>query len=419
MKLANIRRVHLSMNNGLSGGVSASTQVVIVGAGPYALSLAAHLSAHGVDRRVFGRPMETWRERMPRGMELKSDGFASSLSAPAASSTIDEYCAAHGLPYHDTDLPVPLASFVDYAMDFQKRFAPDLDERLVARIERRGDGFLLTLEDGETLSARQVVVAVGITHFSHVPDALEGLPAELVSHSSAHADPAALRGRKVAVVGAGSSAVDLAALMHEAGVDTELVARTKALSFFSEPTGRPPGLLQKIRRPPSGIGPGWRSRLMCDAPHLFRRLPVDMRLGIVRRHLGPRSAWRLKRRIEDGVSTHLGCQLKGSEAASGKIRLHLQTHLGEARTVLADHVVAATGYRPDLRRLAFFDAPLREQIAAVEHTPVLSPHFESSVPGLYFVGPVAANSFGPLMRFMYGAEYAARRLGRRLARGAA
>jgi cation diffusion facilitator CzcD-associated flavoprotein CzcO len=408
----------MSINNRFPSGVANSTQVAVVGAGPYALSLAAHLSALGVEHRVFGRPLETWRERMPCGMDLKSDGFASSLSAPAPSSTLGEYCAAQGLPYHDTDIRVPLASFVRYATDFQSRFAPDLDERLVARIERRSDDFLLTLEDGETLTARQVVVAVGITHFSHIPDVLAELPPELVSHSAAHADPGALKGRTVTVLGAGASAVDLAALMHERGVETQLVARRSGLTFFSEPIARPPGLLQKIRRPPSGIGPGWKSRLMCEAPHLFRWLPTDVRLETVRRHLGPASAWGLKRRIEGKVPTLLGYHVKGADVAGGKVRLRVQTLQGETRTVLADHVVAATGYRSDLRRLPFLDAGLRERIAALAHTPALSPHFESSVGGLFFIGPIAANSFGPLMRFMFGADYAARRLSRRLARAA-
>src|SRR6202012_1428214 len=106
-------------------------------------------------------------------------------------------------------------------------------------------------------TARQVVVAVGISHFSHVPEALASLSPELVSHSSSHADPGALRGRAVTVIGGGSSAVDLAALMREAGVEVQLAARTDALQFFSEPTGRRPGLLHPLRRPPAGIGPGW------------------------------------------------------------------------------------------------------------------------------------------------------------------
>src|SRR5690242_16311867 len=96
--------------------VITSIDIAIVGAGPYALSLAAHLAVRRVSHRAFGRPLETWRRHMPAGMSLKSDGFASSLSAPTPSATLGDYCEAQGLPYHDTDLPVPLATFVRYAM---------------------------------------------------------------------------------------------------------------------------------------------------------------------------------------------------------------------------------------------------------------------------------------------------------------
>jgi thioredoxin reductase len=298
-------------------------------------------------------------------------------------------------------------------MDFQQRFVPDLDQRLVAKVERCADDFLLTLDDGETLRARQVVAAVGISHFSHIPEPLSGMPSDLVSHSFAHREPSGLRGRNVTVIGGGASAVELAALMHEAGVETQLVAR-RALRFWAEPSARSPGLLQKLRDPPSGLGRGWKSRLCCDAPDLFRRLPPNMRMDIVRRHLGPASPWGLQRRIEGRVPTLLGHQVLGAERSSGKVSLQLQTPGGEAKTIVTDHVVAATGYRPDLRRLSFLDTHLRERLKTIEHTPVLSAHFESSVPGLFFIGPTAASSFGPLMRFIYGANFAARRLCRRL-----
>jgi hypothetical protein len=82
--------------------------------------------------------------------------------------------------------------------------------------------------------------------------------------------------------------------------------------------------------------------------------------------------------------------------------------------VVVDHVISATGYKVDLRRLGFLGQDLLHQIRSVENTPVLSPHFESSVPDLYFVGATAANSFGPLLRFAYGAGFAAQRLSRHL-----
>jgi FAD-dependent urate hydroxylase len=59
--------------------MSQVVEVVIVGAGPYGLSIAAHLRALGIGFRIFGDPMHTWREQMPEGMMLKSEGFASNI----------------------------------------------------------------------------------------------------------------------------------------------------------------------------------------------------------------------------------------------------------------------------------------------------------------------------------------------------
>jgi len=83
-----------------------------------------------------------------------------------------------------------------------------------------------------------------------------------------------------------------------------------------------------------------------------------------------------------------------------------------------DHVFAATGYRVDLKRLAFMEANLRDRIRTTSSMPILSAHLESSVPGLYFMGLAAAGSFGPLMRFVYGTEFAARRITAHIARSA-
>src|SRR5215475_15467737 len=116
----------------------------------------------GVDFRLFGKPMTTWRSHMPKGMLLKSDGFASNLSAPAGPHSLEHYCAEKGISYHDTEIPVPLEVFVDYGLAFQRRFVPGLDERLVASITRTSTGFVLELEDGESLAARKVILAIEI-----------------------------------------------------------------------------------------------------------------------------------------------------------------------------------------------------------------------------------------------------------------
>jgi len=394
------------------------TQVAIMGAGPYGLSIAAHLRAHDIPHRIFGTPIDTWRRHMPAGMMLKSDGFASSLSDPNGAGTLAAYCADRDIPYHHTDLPVSLDVFISYALDFQQRFVPDLEDRQVVSLHKVGDGFSIGLDDGEVLRADFVVSAVGITHFGQVPAELAQLPSELVSHSSAHHDLSRFAGRDVTVIGGGSSAVDIAALLHEAGATTSLIARRTSLRFFSPPQPGPRSRWQRVRHPSSGLGPGWRSWLCENVPNLFRYLPGKTRLAIIRRHLGPKSAWAMKARLEAGVALALAESIERASEEDGRVRLVLRAADGTRREVLTDHVVAATGYSPDVDRLGFLSESLRASIRTHAGMPVLSGGFESSVAGLYFVGPPAVNSFGPLMRFMVGAEYVAPLVARRLARRA-
>jgi thioredoxin reductase len=390
--------------------------VAIIGAGPYALSVAAHLRSYDIPYRIFGTPIDTWRRHMPAGMMLKSDGFASNLSEPHGKGTLATYCADRGIPYHPTGVPVSLGVFIAYALEFQERFVPDLEDRQVVSLDRSDDGFSLVLDDGETVQAELVVSAVGITHFGQLPAELAHLGPDLMSHVAAHHDLSGFAGRDVTVIGGGSSAVDIATLLHEAGATTSLVARCDRLRFFSPPSPGPRSRWQRVRHPSSGLGPGWRSWLCQNVPSMFRFLPGAVRLVIIRRHLGPKSGWPMKARLEAGVAVALGESIDRAGEEDGRVRLVLRAADGTRREVLTDHVVAATGYVPDVDRLRFFSDGLRTAVRTHAGMPVLSGSFESSVAGLYFVGPAAVNSFGPLMRFMVGAEYVAPLIARRLAR---
>ncbi len=353
---------------------------------------------------------------MPAGMMLKSDGFASNLSAPAGEGTLAEYCATRGIPYHDTRVPVSLDLFVEYALDFQERFVPDLEDRHVTAVDRTGDGFSLTLDDGEVVSAHFVVGATGITYCARVPTELADLPPELATHSSAHHDLGQFAGRDVTVVGAGSSAIDIATLLHEAGANTHLIARSSRLRFSSPPGPGPRSRWQRLRHPSSGMGPGLRSWLFQNVPSLYRFLPGKLRLTIAQRHLGPQAAWLMKERFETAVTVTLGAQIERASVDDGRVLLVLRMEDGTHAEVTTDHVVAATGYWPEVDRLGFLSEPLRRSLRTHANMPVVSRSFESSVPGLYLVGPPALNSFGPLMRFMVGAEYVAPLVAQRLAR---
>lgn len=398
--------------------MASRSSVAVVGAGPYGLSIAAHLRSRGLSFCIFGKTMHTWREQMPLGMSLKSDGFASSLSDADNLLTLEAFCKEQGIPYDHCKVPVALETFIAYGQTFQRRMVPEVVQRLVANIERDGNGFKLELEDGDVVFANRVVLAVGITHFAHIPDSLADLPRRWLTHSSEHRDPHALAGRRVTIVGGGASALDLAALMHEAGTDVTVVARRSSLVFHKPPGARPPSLWNRIRWPRTGIGPGWKARFFTDAPGLFHMLPEELRLKIVRRYLGPSGGWTLRDRIVGHVPLKLGCTPESAFVQNGKVHVTLRDADGGTSVHRTDHVIAATGYRVDLRRLDFLDAALRAQIDTVENAPVLGKHFESTVPGLYFVGVASAYSFGPVMRFAFGADYTARRLVPHLAKTA-
>ena len=165
------RRLSAGSDNALDF-MSEPVDVAIIGAGPYGLSIAAHLAKNGVNFRIFGRAMHTWRTSMPEGMVLKSEGNASNLYDPAGEMPLSRFCADRGLPYQDTGLPVPLATFIDYGLAFQRRFVPGLEDRLVAEVKPTAYGFDLHLEGGEVASTRRVIIAAGIRAYEYMPPQL-------------------------------------------------------------------------------------------------------------------------------------------------------------------------------------------------------------------------------------------------------
>lgn len=397
------------------------SDIAIVGAGPYGLLLAAHLRRHGQPFRIFGSPMQSWRVNMPTGMFLKSEGCASSLSDPAGSYTLKAHCREHGLPYGDYGVPIPLEVFHDYGLAFQQRFVPDVEDTQVVGLDRYSDGYDLRTATGEVLTARSVVLAVGISHFAHLPPQLARLPRELVSHTSHHRDFGALAGRDLTVVGGGQSALETAALAYDQGANVRVLVRQPSLVWNADPEEWPRRLARRLRHPMTGLGPGWRSYFYCNAPAVFHRLPEGTRVRTVNTALGPAGAWWLRERLLGRQASLLtGHAVRSAEAIGDRLRLRVEREDGTVIDWTTDHLIAGTGYRVDLNRLPFLSDRLRARLRRVEWAPALSRTFEASTPGLYFIGLASAYSLGPMMRFVYGADYSARRLvGQLLARSPA
>jgi FAD-dependent urate hydroxylase len=391
-----------------------NVDVAIVGAGPYGLSLAAHLRAAGVTFRHFGLPMNLWQSSMPRGMFLKSQGFASNLSSPDGEHTLEAFCAATGRPYKSYGLPVALDTFVAYGLWFQGELDPDLEEVLVTDVVRKDGHFEVGLADGGRLQARNVVVAAGVEHFASMPDELAELSPNQCSHSSALTEPGAFSGSSVVVIGAGQSALESAALLHESGADVQLVARKPKLMWNGPPLALDRPLLQRMREPEAGLGSGWSTWFYSRHPELFRHLPQGTRIYRARTALGPAGAAWLPARVNGQFPVQLGHALKSAKPDGDGVKLGFTGPGGVDSVIAADHVIAATGYRTDLRRLAFLNDQLRPALSTVAGTPVVDRNYESTVGGLYFIGPAVAPTFGPVMRFVYGSDFAARTAAARL-----
>ena len=382
--------------------------VAIVGAGPYGLSLAAHLRRAGISMRQFGKVMNPWRTAMPQGMFLKSQGFASNLSDPDGTHTLAAFCRATGRPYADYGLPVPLGQFIAYGQWFAAEHAPDLEETLVAKVTPSSGGFDLVLATGETVRARRVVIATGIEHFAHLPGELSALPGSVCTHSSAHTNLAALRDQQVIVVGAGQSALETAALLHEHGAGVQIVMREQQVVWNGPPLPLDRPLYQRMAEPEAGLGSGWSTWFYSRHPKLFRHLPAPTRTYRARTALGPAGASWLRERVEGRFPILTGHSLRWAVAEDPGVTLGLVTTDGRDREVAADHVIAATGYRSDLSRLEFLDPAVTGRLRMIAGTPKVGKDYQSSVPGLYFMGPGVAPTFGPVMRFVYGADHAAR-----------
>jgi len=385
--------------------------VAIIGAGPYGLSLAAHLRAAGVNYRHFGAPMRLWRQAMPQGMYLKSQGFASNLSDPRGTHTLEAFCQATNHPYKSYGLPVSLENFVNYGQWFQAELDLKVEEVLVTGMLKRADGFELTLANDEQFVARRVVLAIGVEHFAYLPRPLSELPASACTHSSAHADLSAFRGQEVAVVGAGQSALESAALLHEDGATVQVLARRHVIGWNGQPLDPNRPLLKRLREPEAGLGSGWSTWLYSNHPELFRRLPEKTRVYRARTALGPAGACWLRPRVEGQFPVRTGQTVIAAKVLDGKVRLRIA---GGGPDVTADHVIAATGYRIDLKQLAFLPEAVRSSLRTVGGSAAVGADYQSSVSGLYFIGPSVAPTMGPVMRFVFGSEHAATTVGQAL-----
>jgi thioredoxin reductase len=369
--------------------MSARTDLLVIGAGPYACSAAAFARDNGIDTRVVGRPMSFWRDHMPADMYLRS-GPDWHLDA-AGEHTFAAYFEDRGLRPEQVD-PIPIGVFLDYTDWFRHRKGVDVDERLVAELSTVDGGFVATLADGATITAGTVLAAPGVKHFVNLPGWHAEVPSVRRGHTSDLVSFDGFAGARVVIIGGRQSAYEWAALLCEHGAERVDVVHRHAVPDFAKVSWAfVDGYIRSTL-----AQRGW-----------WRRLPAERQQAISyefwrvgRLTLEP---WLVPRMAPDVVIPHPGTEVTGVAAGAADVTLTLSN--GTALT--ADHVVFASGYRADLANVPYL-AGVLDGVSVTDGFPDLTEGFETSLAGLYVTGFASTRDFGPFYGFTAGCASAAR-----------
>ena len=378
--------------------MSDHTDLLVIGAGPYAYAAAAYAIDRRIRTHIVGIPMAFWREQMPADMYLRS-GSDWHLDV-AGEDTFAAYLEDRGLRPEDCD-PIPISVFLDHTDWFAERKGLDVDARLVDTLTKPNGTFAATMKDGSTITADQVLAAPGIRHFVNLPDWYVDVPADRRSHTSELVSFDDLAGARVVIIGGRQSAYEWAALLCDHGAERVDVVHQHATPTFAKVSWSfvDPYVEQTVAQR------GWWRRL---SPEDQTRIAQEF-WQVGRLTLEP---WIVPRLLPDVVTSHPGRYVtavvgrvggQSAESRNGEVRLTLS----DESTLAADHVVFASGYRADLLRVPYLSG-LKDKISVTDGFPDLSEGFETSLPGLWITGFAATRDFGPFYGFTKGCPSAAR-----------
>ena len=366
------------------------TELLVIGAGPYALATAALARDRGIDTTVVGRSMGFWREHMPANMFLRS-GPDWHLDG-AGVDTLQAYLAERQIDPDDVD-PIPIGLFLDYAAWFTARKGLPVREELVVELEKLDARFDARLDSGEAVRADFVVAAPGIRQYTQVPRWAASVPAARSAHTCDLVDLSELSGARVVIIGGRQSAYEWAALLCEHGAERIDVVHRHDVPRFERVSWK--FVDEHVER--TLAVPGyWRNLPDHEQEAIDRRFWEVGRLTL-EHWLPPRLD---SRRVTRWPGTEV------IEVIAGHDGDGMRVVLSNAQSLIADFIVFACGYAVDLGKVPYLRGVL-DSVALADGFPMLDEHFQTTLDGLYITGYSATRDFGPFFGFVKGSPAAA------------
>lgn len=378
-------------------GDDIDTDLLIIGAGPFGLALAAYAQGQGIRHVVVGAPMDFWKTNMPQGMYLRSTCDWS--LDPLEVHSIEAYLKKIRKSCAEVE-PLSRNFYLDYAGWFQREKDIRSLDVTVASLDTDGGELVAVTDHGGRIRSRCVVLAIGFGSFAHVPAELEPLfPRDQYDHTCHLVDFRPLEDQRVLIIGGRQSAFEWAALMRESGVRrVDLSYRHDTPSFATSDWSWANALVARM-----ADDPGWYRRLdENEKQRLNERFWTEGRLKL--------EPWLADRIDHPNVKLHPRTEVTGGHAGDSGIGVTLNS--GE--TLIVDHVVFATGYEVDLARVPFLATGLLSNLEVLKGFPVLDEHFQTNVPGLYMTSLAATRDFGAFLGFTVSVRAQAKIIGRHI-----
>lgn len=373
------------------------TDVLIIGAGPFGISLAAHVQDLGLDYLMVGKPMAFWKNNMPKGMYLRS-AYDWHLDV-SGKDTIEAYLKTKGLTPHDV-MPLSLDFYLSYVEWFLNQKNLNNLPHYVAQLNKEADAtFRALMENGDTIHANRVVIAVGFKYFINAPQEITRvLPEGSYAHTCDFVEFSQMKNKSCIILGGRQSAFEWAALLAEAGAENvHLVYRHDTPAFVEADWS-------------------WVNKLvnaMADNPTWYRCLS-EAEQKEVGQNLWAEGRLKLEPWLKDRVfreNVHLSpntrivsCQI----LSNNSLKVHFDTH----QSIIVDKIILATGYKSDINSVPFFqNGNILSHLSVNNGFPRLDENFQTNIPGLYITSFAAGQSFGPFFGFTVAARVSAMLIG--------